>query len=361
MRTITKLSILTPVLAAACGGEDPTPWTAAARGEMPSIQRTTSAPALEETRPPFEVALVGQPGASVVIPVVSAPSQLTAAVAPTFLQLLRDKNHHRFAKMLEETGLAQDLEAGVGPFTVLAPHPAALDVMIDTHPDLDEERLHYMRAFLEQHVLEGSFDPAEVADAQRMTLRPDLTLEPGVDRRLRSVSGDATAPTGQWWAARQGRVVEVDEALSPVFHVEDDLRELGFGLFLEALVASGYEELADWTTYATVFAPSDDAFRAAGWTQDSLHEPANRDAVQAMVAQHVAEGCSPADYFERDLLTETGHPLRVEHVYDETTGRDRSGVLRYGDLQAFVSDDYAEAFSDRGAIVALDRVIVPKF
>lgn len=284
----------------------------------------------------------------------------SSALRPELDALAFDVGFTRFADLMDSSGLSAELRAHPGEVTILVPEVPAFDAYLSDPSTVNDDQLILVYGLLSQHVLEGRHQPHEVAVETRSTWLPGIALAPASGGALRNVNGAQTVPTGRWWPARNGNLVEVTQVIGPALTLENYLAEEGFSLFQEAVWASGFSALASWDTKATVLVPPDGAFLAAGLDETALRAPENQIRAAAIVEASVLEAGGWEGLYVGGLEAINGRQTWIETVYDPQQERAFEMLFQDGVAWAPLHDDYGELPNPNGALVVIDGIVDPK-
>lgn len=271
--------------------------------------------------------------------------------------LAEDVGFHRFADLMRQTGLADELRSHLGEVTILVPRIEAFDVFVEDPSTPTQDQLALIHGLLEQHVVEGRFTPPTVIQGVRSVLLPEVELTPGRAGQLVNVNGATTMTTGRFWTGRNGNIVEVTKVIAPALSLDHYLAEGGFELFREALVATDTTKVSHWAFKATVLAAGDEAFLRVGLDKNAIHDPANLARVTAIVNAHVLAIDALETLFDGGLQALSGALVRAERVYDPVEQREREGVFHDGVLRVWLHEGYAPSEFEVGVIWVTEGLI----
>jgi uncharacterized surface protein with fasciclin (FAS1) repeats len=131
--------------------------------------------------------------------------------------------------------------------------------------------------------------------------------------------------------------------------IVDTATEAGnFKTLLAAATAAGLVETLKGEGPYTVFAPSDDAFKALGATVDDLLKPENKDKLTAILTYHVVPGKVMSADLKDDTMAKT--------VQGEEVKIDLDNGAMVNDAKVVTADVEAS----NGVIHVIDKVIMPK-
>lgn len=261
--------------------------------------------------------------------------------------------HTALVGALAHANLVATLQ-GTGPFTVFAPTDAAFTAAGINLADFDTDAENATLAdILLYHVAPGKVESSAVTDG--------LTVEmANGDNASFSVSngtvmiGDATVTTADVMASN-GVIHVIDKVLMPPADLSDiPTTATGTGIHASLVAALTKADLV--TTLQgdgpfTVFAPSDDAFTAAGINLDDYTTTEEIDALKDILLYHVVSGTTTsADLTEgmTNVTAVNGDELMI-HV--------ENGSVMVGSSMANVT--LADVTASNGVIHVIDQVLMP--
>ncbi|MEN0060792.1 MAG: fasciclin domain-containing protein [Myxococcota bacterium] len=263
---------------------------------------------------------------------------------------VQDGRFQTLTQALEAADLVETLR-GPGPFTVFAPTDDAFAALPpDTLPTLlDPKNRGLLNQILTFHVASGR------ANAERVQRQGGVISLAG--QRI-----DAQT-SAQGLVVEGAQLVRTDiETSNGIIHVIDAVmvpesrnlatvaRDAGsFGTLLAAAEAAGLIGVLTGDDPFTVFAPTDEAFRALPeGTVDRLLQPENREELRQLLTYHVVPGNQFANRIARQsaLVPVQGSPLPI---------KPQDGTLRVGQARVIQADIEAA----NGVIHVIDGVLMP--
>ncbi|MEL0268596.1 MAG: fasciclin domain-containing protein, partial [Euryarchaeota archaeon] len=204
--------------------------------------------------------------------------------------------HDSLVAALAHAGLVEALQ-GQGPFTVFAPTDdafAAAGIDLTTF-DTEEENATLVD-ILTYHVYPGSVEAAQVTDGMTATMLngddATFTVTNGV-----VMVGDATVTTADVMASN-GIIHVIDKVLMPPADLVDIPTVAQSTGIHDSLVAAVIQAELLSTLQGdgpfTVFAPTDDAFTAAGVDLAALDNEEGKAALTDILLYHVVSGAVPS-------------------------------------------------------------------
>ena len=258
--------------------------------------------------------------------------------------------HDSLVAALAHAGLVEALQ-GQGPFTVFAPTDdafAAAGIDLTTF-DTDEENATLVD-ILTYHVYAGSVEAAQVTDGMTATMLngDDATFTVTNESVM---IGDATVTMADVMASN-GIIHVIDKVLMPPADLVDiPTVAQGTGIhnsLVSAVIQAGLLTTLQGEGPFTVFAPTDDAFTAAGIDLSKFDTPEENETLVDILLYHVLEGAVPSSAVT-DGLTVT-----MLNGDDATfTVEPDSGTVLIGD--AFVTG--ADVQASNGIIHVIDSVL----
>ena len=258
--------------------------------------------------------------------------------------------HTALVAALTQAGLVSTLQ-GDGPFTVFAPTDTAFqDAGIDLSTfDTDEENATLVD-ILTYHVLSGAVASSSVTDGLTVTMLngddASFTITEGVVK-----IGDAQVTLADVQASN-GVVHVIDKVLMPPadpLNIPETAQ--GTGVHDSLVAALAKANLVDALSADgpfTVFAPSDDAFTAAGINLDDYSTEDEIAALANILTYHVYSGS-----VESSAVTDG---LTVTMLNgDELTFSVSEGVVMAGDATVTSAD----VMTSNGIIHVIDKVLLP--
>ena len=201
---------------------------------------------------------------------------------PTIVDIAVEANFNELVSAVTTASLVGTLTTG-GPFTVFAPTDAAFQALGAINPTVD-----VLQNILLHHVAPGTFDSTAVVGATSLTTAANTSL--AIDVGTPITVGGANLSSTLDLAARNGIVHVMDQVIVPPTIVEvaqatPTLSSLVTALGAASLVGAVSPDTLNGDAPITVFAPSNDAFTAAG--VDLNDPPAN---LAQILTYHVVAG-----------------------------------------------------------------------
>ena len=253
-------------------------------------------------------------------------------------------------------GLATDLSNDNGTFTVFAPSNAAFTALLATigQSSLDDIPVDVLERILRYHVIQGAaLASTDLSDGQTAaTLLTGESVTVSIDGSAVAINGSNVSTANV--QAVNGTVHIVDAVLVPSLEasivntvVEPAYFNNDFSILTEAVVTAGLlNTLIDNTAQYTVFAPTDDAFEAAGIT--SLAGLTAND-LSPILLYHVLDS-----EVKEDDLPATGSAVTTLGG-DFYLSINTNGVFINGTTQVVATDIDA----DNGVVHVIDRTLTP--
>ena len=257
--------------------------------------------------------------------------------------------HDSLVAALAHAGLVEALQ-GQGPFTVFAPTDdafAAAGIDLTTF-DTEEENATLVD-ILTYHVYPGSVEAAQVTDGMTATMLngddATFTVTEGV-----VMVGDATVTTADVMASN-GIIHVIDKVLMPPADLVDiPTVAQGTGIH-DSLVAAVIQAELLSTLQGdgpfTVFAPTDDAFTAAGVNLTALNNEEGKAALTDILLYHVVSGAVPSSAVTDGMVAAAVNG-------DDLTFTVGEGVM-VNDANVILADVAAS----NGIIHVIDKVLMP--
>ena len=257
--------------------------------------------------------------------------------------------HDSLVAALAHAGLVEALQ-GQGPFTVFAPTDdafAAAGIDLTTF-DTEEENATLVD-ILTYHVYPGSVEAAQVTDGMTATMLngddATFTVTEGV-----VMVGDATVTTADVMASN-GIIHVIDKVLMPPADLVDiPTVAQGTGIH-DSLVAAVIQAELLSTLQGdgpfTVFAPTDDAFTAAGVDLAALDNEEGKAALTDILLYHVVSGAVPSSAVTDGMVAAAVNG-------DDLTFTVGEGVM-VNDANVILADVAAS----NGIIHVIDKVLMP--
>ena len=257
--------------------------------------------------------------------------------------------HDSLVAALAHAGLVDDLQAQ-GPFTVFAPTDdafAAAGIDLTTF-DTDEENATLVDILL-YHVVSGSVEAAQVTDGMTATMLN------GDDATFSVADGvvmidDATVTSADVMASN-GIIHVIDKVLMPPADLVDiPTVAQGTGIH-DSLVAAVIQAELLSTLQGdgpfTVFAPTDDAFTAAGIDLAALDNDEGKAALTDILLYHVVSGAVPSSAVTDGMVAAAVNG-------DDLTFTVGNGVM-VNDANVVLAD----VMASNGIIHVIDKVLIP--
>ena len=257
--------------------------------------------------------------------------------------------HDSLVAALAQAGLVDDLQAQ-GPFTVFAPTDdafAAAGIDLSTF-DTDEENATLVD-ILTYHVYVGSVEAAQVTDGMTATMLngDDATFTVTSESVM---IGDATVTMADVMASN-GIIHVIDKVLMPPADLVDiPTVAQGTGIHDSLVAAVIQAELLSTLQGEgpfTVFAPTDDAFTAAGIDLAALDNDEGKAALTDILLYHVVSGAVPSSAVTDGLVAAAVNG-------DDLTFSVGNGVM-VNDANVVLAD----VMASNGIIHVIDKVLIP--
>ena len=257
--------------------------------------------------------------------------------------------HDSLVAALAHAGLVDDLQAQ-GPFTVFAPTDdafAAAGIDLSTF-DTDEENATLVD-ILTYHVYVGSVEAAQVTDGMTATMLngDDATFTVTNESVM---IGDATVTMADVTASN-GIIHVIDKVLMPPADLVDiPTVAQGTGIHDSLVAAVIQAELLSTLQGEgpfTVFAPTDDAFTAAGIDLAALDNDEGKAALTDILLYHVVSGAVPSSAVTDGLVAAAVNG-------DDLTFSVGNGVM-VNDANVVLAD----VMASNGIIHVIDKVLIP--
>ena len=257
--------------------------------------------------------------------------------------------HDSLVAALAHAGLVDDLQAQ-GPFTVFAPTDdafAAAGIDLSTF-DTDEENATLVD-ILTYHVYVGSVEAAQVTDGMTATMLngDDATFTVTNESVM---IGDATVTMADVMASN-GIIHVIDKVLMPPADLVDiPTVAQGTGIHDSLVAAVIQAELLSTLQGEgpfTVFAPTDDAFTAAGIDLAALDNDEGKAALTDILLYHVVSGAVPSSAVTDGMVAAAVNG-------DDLTFTVGNGVM-VNDANVVLAD----VMASNGIIHVIDKVLMP--
>ena len=257
--------------------------------------------------------------------------------------------HDSLVAALAHAGLVEALQ-GQGPFTVFAPTDdafAAAGIDLTTF-DTEEENATLVD-ILTYHVYPGSVEAAQVTDGMTATMLngDDATFTVTNESVM---IGDATVTTADVMASN-GIIHVIDKVLMPPADLVDiPTVAQGTGIH-DSLVAAVIQAELLSTLQGdgpfTVFAPTDDAFTAAGVNLTALDNEEGKAALTDILLYHVVSGEVPSSAVTDGM------------VAPAVNGDDLTFTVGEGVMVNDANVILADVAASNGIIHVIDKVLMP--
>ncbi len=263
--------------------------------------------------------------------------------------------HSSLVAALTKADLVATLQ-GDGPFTVFAPTDQAFtDAGIDLDALITDEEIETLADILLYHVYAGAVNAADVTDGLTVAMvngdNATFTVTDG------TVMVGAATVTLADVPASNGVIHVIDKVLMPPADTLSDIPTVasGTGVHTALVAALVQAELVATLSGAeeyTVFAPTDEAFAAAGIDLAALDTPEGKETLANILLYHVV----PGKIMSTDLtdgksnVTAANGDLLLVYVTDSL------GVM-VGEGLAMVTQ--ADVLASNGVIHVIDKVLMP--
>tara|TARA_B100000683_G_scaffold53008_1_gene50666 strand:- start:4265 stop:5629 length:1365 start_codon:yes stop_codon:yes gene_type:complete len=261
--------------------------------------------------------------------------------------------HEALVAALGHAGLVETLQ-GDGPFTVFAPTDAAFEAAgIDLSTFDNDEANATLVDILTYHVLSGAVDAANVTDGLVATMVNGDNATFTVDNGTVMIN-DATVTTADV-VASNGIIHVIDKVLTPPADepVLDDIATVATNTgvhdsLVAALAHAGLVATLQGEGPFTVFAPTDEAFAAAGIDLSTFDNDEANATLTDILTYHVYAGSvAAADVTDGMVATMVNG--------DDATFTVVNGTVMVGDATVTTADVAAS----NGVIHVIDKVLTP--
>ena len=261
--------------------------------------------------------------------------------------------HEALVAALGHAGLVETLQ-GDGPFTVFAPTDAAFEAAgIDLSTFDNDEANATLVDILTYHVLSGAVDAANVTDGLVATMVNGDNATFTVDNETVMIN-DATVTTADV-VASNGIIHVIDKVLTPPADepVLDDIATVATNTgvhdsLVAALAHAGLVATLQGEGPFTVFAPTDEAFAAAGIDLSTFDNDEANATLKDILTYHVYAGSvAAADVTDGMVATMVNG--------DDATFTVVNGTVMVGDATVTTADVAAS----NGVIHVIDKVLTP--
>jgi transforming growth factor-beta-induced protein len=250
---------------------------------------------------------------------------------------------------LQKAGLVDALNAE-GPYTVFAPTNAAFEAAgITSVDDLTAEQL---TPILLYHVLGQRKESGDLESGSEATLNEDADIFLSVTDDGVYINGNTMVATADVQASN-GVIHVIDQVLMPPSEnvVEIAAANEDFSLLVRAVTRAGLAETLATTEGITVFAPTDDAFLAAGLDAEAIDNTPVDDLVTILTYHVVAARVFSTDLSDGEVETLEGSNV----VIDLSSGATVSGASNTDAANI----DPANILATNGVIHVIDQVLLP--
>ena len=261
--------------------------------------------------------------------------------------------HEALVAALSHAGLVETLQ-GDGPFTVFAPTDAAFEAAgIDLSTFDNDEANATLVDILTYHVLSGAVDAANVTDGLEATMLNGDNVTFTVDNGSVMIN-DANVTTADV-AASNGIIHVIDKVLMPPADepVLEDIATVATNTgvhdsLVAALAHAGLVATLQGEGPFTVFAPTDEAFAAAGIDLSTFDNDEANATLTDILTYHVYAGSvAAADVTDGMVATMVNG--------DDATFTVVNGTVMVGDATVTTADVTAS----NGVIHVIDKVLMP--
>ena len=261
--------------------------------------------------------------------------------------------HEALVAALGHAGLVETLQ-GDGPFTVFAPTDAAFEAAgIDLSTFDNDEANATLVDILTYHVLSGAVDAANVTDGLEATMLNGDNATFTVDNGSVMIN-DANVTTADV-AASNGIIHVIDKVLMPPADepVLEDIATVATNTgvhesLVAALAHAGLVATLQGEGPFTVFAPTDEAFAAAGIDLSTFDNDEANATLTDILTYHVYAGSvAAADVTDGMVATMVNG--------DDATFTVVNGTVMVGDATVTTADVAAS----NGVIHVIDKVLMP--
>ncbi|MEN8871771.1 MAG: CIA30 family protein [Akkermansiaceae bacterium] len=265
---------------------------------------------------------------------------------------LADGRFGTLAAALTESGLFEVLQ-GDGPLTVFAPTDKAFAKLPKGTVEnlLKPENRDKLQAILKYHVIPGATDLASALKAgSAKTVQGEPVSIAFADGRVKV--GKAAILNADI-SCSNGVIHVIDSVLLPPAPANDipsvAKRAGSFGTLLVAAKAAGLDGVLSGKGPFTVFAPTDEAFKALpNGTVEELLKEENRDKLKAVLSYHVIAGNVSAGDALNTKTAKTVNGKSLEFGIKDGVFKVNGATIRTADIEC-----------DNGVIHVIDSVLLP--
>ncbi|MBR9761536.1 fasciclin domain-containing protein [bacterium] len=266
---------------------------------------------------------------------------------------LADGRFNTLAAALTESGLLEVLQ-GDGPLTVFAPTDEAFAKLPKGTVEnlLKPENRAKLQAILKYHVSPGATGLASALKAgSAKTVQGESVSIAFTDGRVKV--GEAAVVDADI-ACSNGVIHVIDSVLLPPAPANDipsvAKRAGSFGTLLAAAEAAGLDSVLAGKGPFTVFAPTDEAFKALPeGTVSELLKAKNRDQLKAILSYHVIAGSVSAGDALNAKNAKTVNGKSLEFGIENGAFKVNGATIRTTDIEC-----------DNGVIHVIDAVLLPQ-
>lgn len=345
--TLSSIIVIAVLLLSACAP------AAAPSGSIPATAPTAASIPTESMAPTatVEPTVAAEPTAT------TAPTAEPTQAPSTIVDVaVANGSFKTLVAAVQAAGLVDPLKSS-GPFTVFAPTDDAFAKLPQGTVDslLKPENKAKLASILLYHVVPGKVMASDVTMLKQATTLSGSTVAFNVTGDKVMVN-DANVITADV-AASNGVIHVIDsvilppESMAPTQDIVDTAVANGsFKTLVAAIQAAGLVDTLKGTGPFTVFAPTDDAFKAlpAG-TLDMLLKPENKQKLTDILTYHVVPGAlSPVDlYTNPQAATVMGQDVKFSV---------KDGAFYINEAQVVL----AAVPTTNGTIYVIDQVILPQ-
>ena len=209
--------------------------------------------------------------------------------------------HDTLVDAVIQAGLLETLQ-GDGPFTVFAPTDAAFEAAgVDLSTYTTDEDNQTLASILTYHVVAGSVAAADVTDGMTAATVNGANLSFGVADGVVTVNNakvttaDVIASNGIIHVIDAVLLPPADEPAGPTLNIPETAQSTGVHTSLVAALShAGLVETLQGDGPFTVFAPTDEAFTAAGIDLSAFDTAEENETLSDILLYHVLAGAVPS-------------------------------------------------------------------
>ena len=280
-------------------------------------------------------------------------------VDPTIAAIVTgDANFSILASAVTRAGLADALNQP-GNLTVFAPDNAAFNAAGITQAMVNSMPVADLAAILTYHVLGAEVGSGDVPASDAVTTLNGKKLF--ASRNANGVFLNGVKVKTADVAARNGIIHVIENVLIPP---SQSIAEIAagndnFSILVAAVVKAGLLDAVSGEGKYTVFAPTNDAFIAAGFPDEAAINAASTEAVAAIVSQHVL----PTNVYASDLINNATAPT-IKTGTTLTINTSPAGVKVTGSANPFsnvvttTAGATCNITATNGVIHVIDRVLL---